>query len=199
MVQLSRRSRHQSDLRARDCDQDHRHRPSCLWEVRRRVCLFVVRIVVRSFSVVLRDFADFPECFSALPSRGKTSPRRETHHVRIRIYITHRNSERAPLNCLCDLRSPLAVPSLVFSSSLPLQWTARCCYCWLCSVWCLFPLLVSGAISFFLLRLCLRWCPLSVKLPPRLASRRQDRRLCPVAGLWRPGGGGGGGVFSPLF
>ena len=52
------------------------------------------------------DFADFPECFSALPSRGKTSPRHITHHVRIRIYITHRNSERAPLNCLCDLRSP---------------------------------------------------------------------------------------------
>ena len=77
---------------------------------------------------------------------------------------------------------------LVSSSSLPLQWTARCCYCWLCSVWCLFPLLVSGAISFFLLRLCLRWCPLSVELPPRLASRRRDRHLCPVAGLW------GGGV-----
>ena len=52
------------------------------------------------------NFADFPECFSALPSRGKTSPRHITHHVRIRIYITHRNSERAPLNCLCDLRSP---------------------------------------------------------------------------------------------
>ena len=64
------------------------------------------------------DFADFPECFSALPSRGKTSPRHITHHVRIRIYITHRNSERAPLNCLCDLRSPLAVRSgLLFSCS----------------------------------------------------------------------------------
>jgi len=128
------------------------------------------------------------ECFSALPSRGKTSPRHETHHVGIRIYITHRNSERAPLNCLClcDLRSPLA--ALVFSSSLHLQWTARCCYCWLCSVCCLPPLVVSGAISFFLLRLCLGWCPLSVELPPRLASRRRDRRLCPVAGLWRTGG-----------
>ena len=87
------------------------------------------------------------EYFSALPSRGKTSPRHETHHAGIRIYITHRNSERAPFYCLClcDLRSPLAV--LVFSSSLPLQWTARCCYCWLCSVWCLLPpLVVSGAI-----------------------------------------------------
>ena len=60
-------------------------------------------------------------CFSALPSRGKTSPRHETHHLGIRIYITHRNSERAPFNCLClcDLRSLLAVPSglLFFSSS----------------------------------------------------------------------------------
>ncbi len=97
-----------SDLRARDCGRCHRDRLRCEWKARRRVCLVVVWCCVRSFGIVLWDFAGFPECFSALSS-GRTTARAATKvhekdlsHTQLRV--------SAPLNS--PLRSQVARSAL---------------------------------------------------------------------------------------
>ena len=97
-----------SDLRALDCGRGHRDRPRCEWKARRRVCLVVVWCCVRSFGIVLWDFAGFPECFSALSS-GRTTTRAATKchqkdlsHTQLRV--------SAPLNS--PLRSQVARSAL---------------------------------------------------------------------------------------
>ena len=97
-----------SDLRALDCGRGHRDRLRCEWKARRRVCLVVVWCCVRSFGIVLWDFAGFPECFWALSS-GRTTARAATKfhekdlsHTQLRV--------SAPLNS--PLRSQVARSAL---------------------------------------------------------------------------------------
>ena len=86
----------------------HRDRLRCEWKARRRVCLVVVWCCVRSFGIVLWDFAGFPECFWALSS-GRTTARAATKfhekdlsHTQLRV--------SAPLNS--PLRSQVARSAL---------------------------------------------------------------------------------------
>ena len=66
-----------SSPRALDCGRGHRDRLRCECKARRRVCLVVVWCCVRSFGIVLWDFAGFPECFLALSS-GRATARAAT-------------------------------------------------------------------------------------------------------------------------
>ena len=97
-----------SDLRALDCGRGHRDRLRCEWKARRRVCLVVVWGCVRSFGIVLWDFAGFPECFWALSSGRATARAATKFHVKDLSHTQLRVS--APLNS--PLRSQVARSAL---------------------------------------------------------------------------------------
>ena len=121
-----------SYLRALDCGRGNRDRRRCEWKARRRVCLVVVWCCVRSFGIVLWDFADFPECFWALFSGRATARAATEFHEKDLSHTQLRVS--APLNS--PLRSQVArsaMRRLFFRSSLlSLCWR---CFCrWFCCV-----------------------------------------------------------------
>ena len=97
-----------SDLRALDCGRGHRNRPRCEWKARRRVCLVVVWCCVRSFGIVLWDFASFPECFWVLSSGRTTAGAATKFHEKDLSNTQLRVS--APLNS--PLRSQVARSAL---------------------------------------------------------------------------------------
>ena len=83
-------------------------RPRCEWKAPRRVCLVVVWCCVRSFGIVLWDFAGFPECFWALSSGRATARAATKFHEKDLSHTQLRVS--APLNS--PLRSQVARSAL---------------------------------------------------------------------------------------
>ena len=139
-----------SDLRALDCGRDHRDRPRCEWKARRRVCLVVVWCCVRSFGIVLLDFAGFLECFWTLSS-GRATARAATKfhekdlsHTQLRVSAPLNSPLRpqvarsalrrlslpvfSPFPLLAELLS-LVLLCVVFFTRSPLSTPARLRFC----------------------------------------------------------------------
>ena len=137
-------------LRALDCGRGHRDRWRCEWKARRRVCLVVVWCCVRSFGIVLWDFAGFPECFSALSSgraTARAAPKlheKDPSHTQLRVSAPLNSPSRSQVACSAMRRlflpvfSPFPLLALllslvslcvIFFTRSPLPTPARLCFC----------------------------------------------------------------------